>query len=187
MTRQATAQRFPRSRPGRRSRLLVAVLAIPLLVGLFAAPVSSPSPVRGDESSADAQAQQRALQKKIADQKALISQLNNSQANLQGAIKQTRDQLDGITDDLAATRKRVARLIDDIGEVRATYQTLVYQLSDLNLQVQRIEAKETAKKVEASGSARPRRTGSAMPTRPSGRRSWRPSCPGPRSRTCSPR
>lgn len=147
MTRQATAQRFPRSRPGRRSRLLVAVLAIPLLVGLFASPVSTPSPVRGDEL-ADAQAQQRALQRKIADQKALIAQLNHSQANLQGAIAQTRDQLDGITDDLAATRKRVANLIDDIGEVRATYQTLVAQLNDLNMQVQGIEAEETAKKAE---------------------------------------
>ena len=49
MTRQATAQRFPRSRPGRRSRLLVAVLALPLLVGMFAAPATAPSPVRGDE------------------------------------------------------------------------------------------------------------------------------------------
>jgi murein DD-endopeptidase MepM/ murein hydrolase activator NlpD len=114
---------------------------------MFAAPATAPSPVRGDELS-DAQAQQRALQKKIADQKALIAQLNASQADLQGAIAQTRDQLDGITEDLAATRKRVASLIKNIGEVRATYQTLVYQLSDLNLQVQRIEARETAKKRE---------------------------------------
>ena len=111
MTRQATAQQFPRSRPGRRSHLLLAILSIPLLVGLFAAPATNaPTAVQADEL-ADAQAQQRALQRKIADQKQLIAQLNSSQANLAGAIAQTRDQLMGITDDLAATQR--ARLEPD--------------------------------------------------------------------------
>src|SRR4029079_15890628 len=100
LTRQATTQQFPRSRPGRRSHLLPAILSTPLLVGLFAAPATnSPTAVQADELS-DAQAQQRALQRKIADQKQLIAQLNNSQAHLAGAIAQTRDQLMGITDDL---------------------------------------------------------------------------------------
>ena len=148
MTRQATAQQFPRSRPGRRSHLLLAILSIPLLVGLFAAPAANaPTAVQADELS-DAQAQQRALQRKIADQKQLIAQLNSSQANLAGAIAQTRDQLMGITDDLAATQRRVSNLIDDIDVVKATYQSLVSQLADLDLQVQRIEGQENAKKEE---------------------------------------
>ncbi len=147
MTRHATTQRFPRSRTDRRSRLLIALLSIPFLVGMLASPAASPGPVRGDEL-ADAQAQQRALARRIADQKQLIAQLNNSQASLQGAIAQTKDELNGITDDLAATRRRVSSLVDNIGKIKATYQTLVYQLSDLDLQVQRIEAQETAKKEE---------------------------------------
>ena len=147
LTRHATTQRFPRSRTDRRSRLLIALLAIPLLVGAFAAPAVAPGPVRGDEL-ADAQAQQRALARKIADQKQLIDQLNNSQASLQGAIAQTKDELNGITDDLAATRRRVSNLVDNIGQIKATYRTLVYQLSDLDLQVQRIEGQEAAKKDE---------------------------------------
>ncbi|HEY4188830.1 MAG TPA: hypothetical protein VGM28_00285, partial [Candidatus Limnocylindrales bacterium] len=147
MSRHAITQRFPRSRTDRRSRLLIALLAIPLLVGVFAAPVASPQAVRGDEL-ADAQAQQRALQAKIADQKRLIAQLNSSQANLQGAIAQTKDALNGITADLAVTRRRVTSLVGNINEIKATYQTLVDQLGDLDLQVQRIEAQETAKKEE---------------------------------------
>ena len=117
-------------------------------MGLFAAPATNaPTAVQADELS-DAQAQQRALQRKIADQKQLIAQLNSSQANLAGAIAQTRDQLMGITDDLAATQRRVSNLIDDIDVVKATYQSLVSQLADLDLQVQRIEGQENAKKEE---------------------------------------
>ncbi len=147
MTRHATTQRFPRSRIDRRSRLLIALLAIPFLVGVFAAPAVAPGAARADEL-ADAQAQQRALQAQIANQKRLIAQLNSSQANLQGAIAQTKDQLNGITDDLAATRRRVTNLVGNINAIKATYQTLVNQLGDLDLQVQRIEAQEAAKKVE---------------------------------------
>ena len=54
----------------------------------------------------------------------------------------------GITDDLAATQRRVSNLIDDIDVVKATYQSLVSQLADLDLQVQRIEGQENAKKEE---------------------------------------
>jgi murein DD-endopeptidase MepM/ murein hydrolase activator NlpD len=147
LTRHATTQRFPRSRTDRRSRLLIALLAVPFLVGMIAAPASSPAPVQADEL-ADAQAQQRALAQKIADQKRLIAQLNSSQANLQGAIAQTKTELNGITDDLAATRRKVTNLVGNINEIKATYQTLVSQQNDLDLQVQRIEAQETAKKLE---------------------------------------
>jgi murein DD-endopeptidase MepM/ murein hydrolase activator NlpD len=148
LTRQATAQHFPRSRPGRRSRLLFAALSIPLLVGLFAAPVATHPPVVQADELAQAQAQQRALERKIADQKALIAQLNNSQARLAGAISQTQDELKGITNDLAATQRRVSNLIDDIDVVKATYKSLVTQLADLDLQVRQIEGEEADKKVE---------------------------------------
>ena len=186
MTRHATTQRFPRSRTDRRSRLLIALLAIPFLVGVFAAPAVAPGAVHADEL-ADAQAQQRALQAQIANQKRLIAQLNSSQANLQGAIAQTKDQLNGITDDLAATRRRVTNLVGNINAIKATYQTLVNQLGDLDLQVQRIEAQEAAKKVGARRPARPSSPStSGTPTRPSGRRCSRRSSPARPSPTCSP-
>ena len=148
MTRHATTQRFPRSRTDRRSRLLIALLSIPFLVGVFAAPAATPGSRSSADELADAQAQQRALQRRSRTRSSLIAQLNSSQANLQGAIAQTKDQLNGITDDLAATRRRVSNLVDNIDAIKATYQTLVNQLADLDLQVQRIEAQETAKKEE---------------------------------------
>ena len=145
MTRHTIAQHYPRS--GGRRRIVTALLIVPFILGVFAAPAIAPSAVHGDEL-ADAQQQQRALAKKIADQKQLIASLNGSQARLEGQIARTRTELDGITDDLSATRKRVAALATDINEVKAVYQTLVYQLSDLDLQVERIEAMEAAKKEE---------------------------------------
>ncbi len=147
MTRHQAAQHFGRSRTDRRHRLLFALLIVPFLVGVFGAPAAAPSAVHADELS-DARAQQRQLEQKIAEQKRLIASLNSSQASLQGEIAQTQDELAGITDNLAATRRRVAVLVDNIDAVRATYQTLVYQLQDLDLQLGRIEDQETAKKAE---------------------------------------
>ena len=147
MTRHTVAQHVPRSRTDRRHRILVALLAVPFLVGVIAAPAVAPGTANADELSR-AQAQQKALERKIASQKKLIAQLNASQDDLAGSIARTRDELDGITDDLAATRRRVAKLVTNIESVKAAYEGLVVQLSDLDLQLQRIEMQETAKKAE---------------------------------------
>ncbi len=147
MTRHTVAQHFPRSRTDRRHRILVALLAVPFLIGVIAAPAAAPGPVQGDELS-KAQAQQKALERKIAQQKTLIARLNRSQDDLAGSIAATRDELDGITDDLAATRRRVKKLVAGIESVQAAYKGLVTQLSDFDLQLQRIEAQETTKKAE---------------------------------------
>ena len=120
---------------------------VPLLLGLFAAPAVAPGPVQGDEL-ADARAQQAALQKKIKQQTSLVAGLNRSQASLEARISRTRNQLDGIADDLSATRKQVNALILDIAEVQASYTTLVNELSDLDLQLVRIEQMEATKKAE---------------------------------------
>ena len=147
MTRHAVSQHYPRSRSDRRHRILIALMVVPFLVGIIAAPAVAPAPVLGDELS-NAQNQQKQLEKKISQQKALIARLNTSQARLAGAIKRTKNELEGITDDLTATRKRVAALVVDINEVKAAYQGLVYQLSDLDLQLERIELQEETKKAE---------------------------------------
>ena len=140
-------QRFPRSRTDRRRRIVAVLLAIPFLIGVVGAPVIAPGPVQGDELSR-AQQQQKELKQKIANQKALISRLNGSQAALASAIADTKDELEGITDNLAATRKRVARLVVDINEVKAEYQGLVNQLADLDHQLGNIQGQEVAKKAE---------------------------------------
>jgi murein DD-endopeptidase MepM/ murein hydrolase activator NlpD len=147
LTRPVVAQRFPRSGRGRRHRLLVALLAIPFLIGVIGAPAASPAPVQADELSR-AQQQQKELARKIADQKRLIARLNASQAALAGQIASTKDELEGITEDLTATRKKVARMIDAIEVVKAEYQVLVNQLEDLDHQLGNIEAQETAKKAQ---------------------------------------
>jgi murein DD-endopeptidase MepM/ murein hydrolase activator NlpD len=145
VTRHTVAQHFPRSRRGRRGRVLAALLAVPILLGTLVAPAVAPGPVNGDQLS-DAQAQQKALARQIADQKALVASINASQAALDGRISQTRTELSGITQDLGATRRRVNALQADIAQVQAAYDTLVRDLGDLGLQLQRIELQETQKK-----------------------------------------
>ena len=89
MTRQATAQHFPRSR------------ARPPVSPPPRGPVDPPPRRRVRRArrgaaggprrrAADAQAQQKALARKIAEQKALVAQLTNSQAQLAGPIAETR-------------------------------------------------------------------------------------------------
>jgi len=147
LTRHNAAQHLPRSGRRHRHRLFAALLVLPLVFGLFAAPAIAPGPVQGDELS-DAQAQQAALAKKIQQQKALIAGLNSSQASLQGRIAVTTGQLNGITDNLAATRKQVNALAKDIDKVKADYTDLVNQLGDLDLQLKSIGQMEEQKKAE---------------------------------------
>jgi murein DD-endopeptidase MepM/ murein hydrolase activator NlpD len=147
LTRHTAAQHLPRSGHRHRRHLFVALLVVPLVFGVFAAPAIAPGPVQGDEL-ADAQAQQAALARKIKQQKALIAGLNSSQASLQGRIARTTDQLNGITDNLAATRKQVNAMVKDIGKVEADYAILVKELSELDLQLERIGQQEAQKKEE---------------------------------------
>jgi murein DD-endopeptidase MepM/ murein hydrolase activator NlpD len=147
LTQPDVAQHFRRSRTDRRHRILIALLAVPFLLGVIGAPVAAPRPVQGDELSS-AKAQQKQLERKIAEQKRLIARINSSQAALAGAIASTKTELSGITDNLAATRKKVAGLVKDIDEVKTEYEGLVTQLGDLDLQLERIERQETAKKAE---------------------------------------
>ena len=147
MTRTSVAQRFPRSGTDRSRRLLIALLAIPFLIGVIGAPVAAPGRVQADELSR-AQQQQKDLARKIAAQKVLIAKLNSSQASLAGQISETKDELEGITDNLVATRKKVTRMIAAIEVVKAEYQDLVTQLADLDHQLGNIEDQETAKKAQ---------------------------------------
>lgn len=147
MTRPTVAQHYPRSQQGRRRRFLISLLMLPFVFGVVAAPAAVPSPVAGDQL-ADAQAQQKALERKIAQQKQLIASLNTSQTRLQGQIARTKTELDGVTQDLAATRKQVVAMQADVAQIEATYEALVNQLEELDLQLERIETQEAQKKAE---------------------------------------
>ena len=144
---RSVAQRFPSARRGIGRRTLIALLIVPLLMAAFAPTVAAPGFTFADQLS-DAQAQQKALQAKIAQEKDAIAALTASQTSLSGQISQTQTQLAGITQNLAATRQQVASLTANLNTVRAQYQTLMTNLAGLDAQLVAIEAQEAAKRVE---------------------------------------
>ncbi len=115
------------------------------MFGVIAAPAVAPAPAFGDEL-ADAKVQQKDLERKIKDQKALVASINSSQDALAGRISATKSQLSGIAEDLGATRRRVAGLEADVAEVQDQYRGLLTAVSDLDLQLTRIELQETQKR-----------------------------------------
>lgn len=147
MTRLPDPQRFPRAHGDRSRRLLLALLVVPFVLGVVAAPAVAPAPVLGDEL-ADARAQQKDLEAQIRRQKSLIASINASQDRLEGQIASTKSELEGITDDLEATRRKVAALTRDIDAVRQSYRLLVDELASLDARLAGIERQEQVKKRE---------------------------------------
>lgn len=109
--------------------MLAFLLVIPLLVG-----VTAPPPASGTDL-ATAQARQKALQQKIAEQKSEVARLRGLQAGLASDIASTSKALGGINADLAATRKRISGMTTRIAGVRAVYADLVRQVTLLDRQV----------------------------------------------------
>jgi murein DD-endopeptidase MepM/ murein hydrolase activator NlpD len=130
----------------RRSRLLLAILAIPLVFGLAVAPVTAPS-VRGDELS-DAKARQQQLKKQIADQKEKVAAINGLQASLAAEIRATKSDLRKIGTDLTAVKKKITKMETKIAEVKAIYEGLLVQLRFMDMELSRLEAQEQAKRDE---------------------------------------
>jgi murein DD-endopeptidase MepM/ murein hydrolase activator NlpD len=140
-------QHFPATRRPLRRRLFAALLLVPLVLGVLAAPAVAPGPANGDELS-DAQAQAKALAARINQEKALIASLNASQGALGGEIAQTKTQLSGIIDNLAATRAKITKIASDLDTIKAQYATLVDQLAGLDTQLVQIQGEEAAKRDE---------------------------------------
>ena len=130
-------------RPRRRLGLLL--LLVPLLAGVFAAP-AAPIAV-GDELS-DAKAQQKELERKIAEQKSLVAAVNAAQQELAGEISSTKGQLKEIAADLKVMRTKITKLVANIEVVKANYERLLAELASLDAELTRIEADEVAKKAE---------------------------------------
>lgn len=128
-------------RPARRRRHLpLLLLVIPLVIGMFGAPGSTPV-VRGDEL-ADAKAKQVALKKEVSAQKAKVAQLDSLQSALASEIRETRNQLNAIGADLTAVRKKITRMEKKIAEVRTVYAGLIVQVSTMDAELRHVTAKE---------------------------------------------
>ena len=131
-----------RARPRVAGRLLALLLVIPLVVGVAAPPRAS-----GDDL-ASAQARQKALQQKIAEQKAQVARLRDLQAGLAADIASTSRALGGINADLGATKKRISAMTTKIAGVRAVYADLVQQVGLLDRQVVALSQEQADKAKE---------------------------------------
>jgi murein DD-endopeptidase MepM/ murein hydrolase activator NlpD len=134
----------PTRRLGRRLGALL--LLLPLVVGVFGAPVA-PQGVRGDELS-DARARQAQIKKEMAEQKAKVAELNSLQDALTAEIKNTTAELKGIQTDLAAVRVKITDMEAKIDVIKADYDALVVKLRGLDTKLQVIQAQEVAKRAE---------------------------------------
>ena len=130
-----------RHRGGISGRLLVAILVLPLLVG-----IAGPPTARGDELS-DAVARQKALAARVKVQREQVAKLRSLQGGLAQEISSTQTALAGINANLAETKTRITRLGKQIAAVRAVYDDLVAQLALLDRQVVAV-GEEQAEKAE---------------------------------------
>jgi murein DD-endopeptidase MepM/ murein hydrolase activator NlpD len=130
---------------GTRPRTARAILVLLLLViPLVGSPLAAPGQIRGDELS-DAYAKQKALQKQIAAQKALITSLKDAQAKTAAAIAATSDKLDAVNVDLADVKAAVKEATTQLAAATARYYDLVEQLRLLHEQLLWLQATQDQK------------------------------------------
>ena len=130
-------------RPGGISvRLLVAILVLPLVVG-----IAGPPTARGDQLS-DAIARQKALAARVKQQREQVTKLRALQGGLAQEIASNRTALAGINANLAETKARITRIATQIAEVRAAYGDLVAEVALLDAQVMAINKEQTEKAEE---------------------------------------
>jgi len=132
----------------RRSRggLPALVLLIPLVLGMLGGAVA-PQVARGDDL-ADARARQAALKKEVAAQKARVTALNDLQAGLAAEISDTANQLRAVGADLTAVKKKIVKMETQIEVVKDAYANLVLQVRYMDIELARVTAQESTKRVE---------------------------------------
>ncbi len=123
-------------------RLLVAILVVPLLVG-----IAGPPTARGDELS-DAVARQKSLTARVKQQREEVAKLRSLQSGLAEEIASTRTALAGINTNLAETKTRMTRIAKQVVDVRAVYGDLVAEIALLDRQVVVIAEEQAAKAEE---------------------------------------
>ena len=135
------------SRLGRPPRLWRALLIALLIVPLVGTPLAAPTAIRGDQLS-DAYAKQRALEKQIAAQKALIASLKEAQARTAAALESTTAKLNEVNADLAAVKAAVKEATAQLAEATARYYDLVEQVKLLHAQLLWLQATQDRKAAE---------------------------------------
>jgi murein DD-endopeptidase MepM/ murein hydrolase activator NlpD len=128
-------------------RLLRALLIVLLLIPLVGTPLTAPAPIHGDELS-DAYAKQRALEKQIAAQKALIAELQAAQADTAAALKDTTAKLDSVNADLTTVAAAVKQATKQLALATGHYYELVEQLTLLHTQLLWLQATQERKAAE---------------------------------------
>jgi murein DD-endopeptidase MepM/ murein hydrolase activator NlpD len=137
-----------RHAPWRSTRLVAILLMLPIVIGLFAAPATTPV-ARGDELS-DAKAKQAQLKKEIARQKAEVKALDDLQDGLAQEISSTKAELRKIGADLTAVKRKIKKMESRIAVVRKTYEGLVAELEAMDAELVRLTAAEATKRRELS-------------------------------------
>jgi murein DD-endopeptidase MepM/ murein hydrolase activator NlpD len=121
----------------RRARLLVLLLALPVLLGgVIAGPVSAE-----DELSA-ARQRQRQLHAAIVEQREALAELKAAEADVRAAIQRTTRTLKGITADQAVARADIAAAQAALRKVQARYDRLVARLEHLDWTIDVLEQEQ---------------------------------------------
>ena len=123
-------------------RLLVAILVLPLVVG-----IAGPPSARGDQLS-DAVARQKSLAARVKQQREQVAKLRELQGGLAQEIASTKGALAGINANLDETRTRITHIAKQISAVRTAYGDLVLQVGLLDRQVTAIEEEQDQKAEE---------------------------------------
>lgn len=137
----------PMWRPLARRRTRTTTLAILISLVLLAVGVPAPQRTAGDEL-ANARAEQEALEQRIAQQKALVTKLERSQADLQRKIRATSTLLGDTVSDLGSARGTILTLRGELKVVQADYGRLVAEVARLDAEAVRTEAAQQAKRAE---------------------------------------
>jgi murein DD-endopeptidase MepM/ murein hydrolase activator NlpD len=145
MTPRTTGVASTGPRPGTLRRLLLVVLAVTSFGGLFV--TSAPRNVSADALS-DAYAQQKALQKLIAQQKAAIANLQASQNLLSGRIAGTKASLTEINANLLTVKTQIVQMTVDVANSQNQVDEVTATAARLDDQLAEIEAEEAAKQAE---------------------------------------
>jgi murein DD-endopeptidase MepM/ murein hydrolase activator NlpD len=124
-----------------------AVLVMLIVIPLIGSPFTAPAPIHGDDLS-DAYAKQRALEKQIAAQKALIVSLQSAQADTAAALKGTTAKLDSVNADLSTVAAAVKQATTQLSIATGRYYELVEQLTLLHTQLLWLQATQERKAAE---------------------------------------
>lgn len=132
-----------RSPRARLSRKTISVLIVVALAGGMFATVP-PAPASADALST-AYAQQRALQRQIAAQKAAIAALAASQAALSSKLSSTKATLTSVVSDLNVVRVDIVAMTVAVAQAQGSVDEMVATVAQLDSELADLEAQEQAK------------------------------------------